>query len=463
MTWLVGPAETRPRVGGTGVEGWKQRVKGMWSGLLNVPLADAEDARRRKLLNILLIGVEAVAVLTVLAIGVASLVGVAGTRDDVMAFYLGAVAVLTGAAVIFAVNRYGAGWLASWLFLLLLTGAIAVSDRPQEIAEGRGLFLFTVPIIMASVLLPPYTVFVMTALCSIVVSFVGLGVQIVPNVGAFAGFFVIALVSWLSARSLNRALEDLRAINRELDQRVVERTRELEEAQEQLVRKEKLATLGQLAGGVGHELRNPLGAIKNAVYFLDMVLEVPDPDVQETLGILAREVSTSERIISSLLDYARVRSPVRRQVNLNDLLQETVSRMDVPDDVEIVFRLDDALPFVVADPEQLVQVFGNIILNGCQAMPAGGQLVIGSRSGDSRWVEVSVTDTGVGISEDGLSKLFEPLFTTKAKGIGLGLPIVKGLVEGHQGVIDVESEVGKGSTFTVRLPRSAGPAEGDNP
>ena len=430
-----------------------------WSNLLNVPLADAEDARRRRLLNILLVGVGAISALGVLAIGIASLLGVAGTREDIMAFYLGAGALLLGVGAIYAINRKGPGWLAGWLFVLLLTGAIAMSDRPQEIAEGRGLFLFTVPIIMSSVLLHPFTTFGMAALCSAVISLVGLSVQVVPNVGAIAGFFVIALVSWLSARSLSRALEDLRAINRELDQRVIERTRELEEAQDQLVRTEKLATLGQLAGGVGHELRNPLGAIKNAVYFLNMVLDDPDPDTKETLGILSREVTTSERIISSLLDYARVRSPMRRQVNLNELVRETVTRIAVPENVEIAFHLGESLPPVVADPDQLVQVFSNIILNGCQAMPDGGELVIQSTGDNSRWVEVSVADAGVGISEDVLSKLFEPLFTTKAKGIGLGLPIVKGLVEGHEGVIEVKSQLGVGSTFTVRLPRSAGSAE----
>jgi signal transduction histidine kinase len=281
-------------------------------------------------------------------------------------------------------------------------------------------------------------------------------VQIVPNVGALAGFFVIAFVSWLSARSLNHALEDLRAINRELDQRVADRTRELEEAQDQLVRKEKLATLGQLAGGVGHELRNPLGAIKNATYFLNMVMDEPEPEVQETLDILTREVSASEKIISSLLDYARVRPPVRRRVDINDLVQETLSRIPMPENVDVVLQLDESLPYVLADPDQLVQVFSNVITNGCQAMPEGGELVVDSAALDSRWVVVSVTDAGTGIPEENRAKLFEPLFTTKAKGIGLGLPIVKALVEGHGGVIEVESEVGKGTTFAMRLPRPEG-------
>jgi signal transduction histidine kinase len=208
---------------------------------------------------------------------------------------------------------------------------------------------------------------------------------------------------------------------------------------------------------VGHELRNPLGAIKNAIYFLNMVLEEPEPEVKETLEILQKEVATSERIISSLLDFARAKPPARRKVDLNHVIKEALSRTAVPENVEVVSQLDETLPIILADPDQLGQVFGNIILNAVQAMPEGGQLVVktsevSEKLPKSEWVAVSFADTGVGISEENLDKLFEPLFTTKAKGVGLGLAVVKSLVEGHGGNIKVQSEVGKGSTFTVRLP-----------
>jgi signal transduction histidine kinase len=234
----------------------------------------------------------------------------------------------------------------------------------------------------------------------------------------------------------------------------------LREAQERLIRQEKLAVLGQLAGGVGHELRNPLGAIKNAAYFLNMALaeREPEPEVKETLEILKKEIGTSERIISSLLDFARPKPPVRRKVNVNELVREALSRAapDAPR-VVVVSQLEEGLPTILADPDQLAQVFGNIIRNGIQAMPQGGQLVVksecrGDPGGRPEWVAVSFTDTGVGISEENLNKIFEPLFTTKAKGIGLGLAVTKTLVEGHGGSIKVESEEGKGSTFVVRLP-----------
>jgi len=232
--------------------------------------------------------------------------------------------------------------------------------------------------------------------------------------------------------------------------------RQILATQEQLVRHEKLVTLGQLAGGVGHELRNPLGAIKNAAYFLNMALEEPEPEVKEMLDVLEREVATSERIISSLLEFARPKPPTQRKVNVNDVLQEALSRITVPENIEVISQPDKSLPKILADPDQLAQVFANIILNGIQAMPKGGRLMVKSEIPSAGWVAISVTDTGAGIPEENLGKLFEPLFTTKAKGIGLGLAFTSTLVEGNGGTIEVQSEVGKGSTFTVKLPIGGG-------
>ena len=273
-----------------------------------------------------------------------------------------------------------------------------------------------------------------------------------------------------------RAGEALQEYSERLEEMVEERTQALRDAQEQLVRQERLAVLGQLAGSLGHELRNPLGGVKNVAYFLNMVLEEPDPEVKESLEILEKEVGTCDWIISSLLDFARVKSPARRKADINDILQTALSRIAVPENVKVVTQLDESLPIILADPDQLAQVFGNIILNGIQAMSPlaptehpprvrggqeGGRLIVktevsgtGDPPGRPKWVTVSFTDTGVGIPQENLEKIFEPLFTTKAKGIGLGLALVKTLVEGHEGTIEVKSQVGKGSTFTVKLPVS---------
>ncbi len=233
---------------------------------------------------------------------------------------------------------------------------------------------------------------------------------------------------------------------------IVKDITELKEMREKLVRSEKLVVLGQLAGGVGHELRNPLGAIKNAAYFLNMALKRPEPEVKETLEILDKEVATSERIVSSLLDFARPKPPTRRKMDINEVVQEVLSGAKVPDNVKVVRQLDESLVAILADPDQLGQVFSNIIRNGIQAMPEGGQLAVKSEVFRPGWVAVSITDTGVGIPPKEQQKVFEPLFTTKAKGIGLGLAVTSILVEGHGGTIEVQSKVGKGSTFTVRLP-----------
>jgi signal transduction histidine kinase len=270
--------------------------------------------------------------------------------------------------------------------------------------------------------------------------------------GGGAALVLILLGALGSLRITSPILRRLRERSEQLEKRVEDRTRELQAAQEQLVRHEKLAVLGELAGGVGHELRNPLGAISNAVYFLNMALEKPEPDVKEMLEVLKKEVGTAERIINSLLEFARPRTPTRHTVNIDEVLQEALSRSAIPKNVEVVSQPAEALPSILADPDQLGQIFSNLILNAIQAMPEGGRLVIKSEVPSPEWVAISFTDTGVGIPEENLGKLFEPLFTTRARGIGLGMAVVKGLVEAHEGTIEVQSEVGEGTTFTVRLP-----------
>ena len=224
------------------------------------------------------------------------------------------------------------------------------------------------------------------------------------------------------------------------------------EMQERLVRQEKLALLGQLAGGLGHELRNPLGVIKNAAYFLNMALEKPDPQVKESLEIMEREVDNSERIISSLLDFASTKPPLRHNVDIDQVLGKVLTGLKIPGNIEVKSQFAENTPFFPGDPDQLSQVFGNIILNAVQAMPEGGLLMIESETREPGWVTVSIADTGVGIPGENIEKIFEPLFTTKAKGIGLGMAISKTFVESHGGSIEVQSKPGKGTTFTVKLP-----------
>ncbi len=199
------------------------------SQLLDVPSRDPDDARRRKLLNILLLGI---AVLTLAELMVTAFFRITGveSQEHVTMLYRAGLGILFGIVVTFVINRYWSGWLASSIFLLLLTVLVTFIDEPQEVANGRSLVAFVIPIVVASVLLRPYASFVAAAVCSLVIAAIALSVQIVPNPFAMIVFFGIALVSWLSARSLERALRDLRVLNLGLDQRVRDRTQELAEA-----------------------------------------------------------------------------------------------------------------------------------------------------------------------------------------------------------------------------------------
>jgi signal transduction histidine kinase len=213
---------------------------------------------------------------------------------------------------------------------------------------------------------------------------------------------------------------------------------------------------------MAHELNNPLGGIKNAAYLLGMVLEQREPEVAEALEIVEREVATCARIVGSLLAFTRTSLPFRRQVDLNEVIREALARAAVPERIAVLCQLDGSLPPVPADRDQIGQAFDNVLCNAIQAMSPpygvqeGGQLTVESRATDTGCVVVSIADTGVGIPEEDLERIFQPLYTTKAKGIGLGLALAKRLVEGHGGSIEVDSQEGVGSIFTVRLPIEQG-------
>jgi len=260
-----------------------------------------------------------------------------------------------------------------------------------------------------------------------------------------------------------QAEEELRRYRDQLEDLVAERTRKLRDAQEQLVRHERLAVLGQLAGGLGHELRGPLGSMKSAAYLLRMAIAQPDPDVEIALSILEKQVDTSQHIIDSLLGFARDKTPRRREVYINEVVAQAVSSLEVLENVMVIRDLDEGAPVIQADPDQLVLVFLNLVRNAVRAMPDGGRLTVTTRvvseeppgaeeTGRPGWIAVSVADTGVGIPRENLEKIFEPLFTTHPRGIGLGLALVKMLVEGHGGQVRVESSPGQGTVFTVILP-----------
>ena len=262
------------------------------------------------------------------------------------------------------------------------------------------------------------------------------------------------------AASFNSMAAQVEDGRRDLEQRVAERTTELRGAlerlslaQQEVVRSEKLAFLGQLAGGVGHELRNPLGVMTNAVHYLGLVLQNAPATVVEYLGILRTQIGLAERIVGDLLDSARVKAPQREAVAARDLFSDQLKRIAIHPGITVDVDVPADIPPLYVDRIQLGQVLLNLISNGTQAIgESKGTLTLRARANGDRMATMEVQDTGGGIGPEDLPHIFEPLFTTKARGLGLGLSVARSLVVVNGGELTVESEKGRGSTFTVRVP-----------
>ncbi len=233
-------------------------------------------------------------------------------------------------------------------------------------------------------------------------------------------------------------------------------SRQLQETQSQLIQSEKLASMGQLAAGIAHEINNPLGTI---LLYSHILLEKlpPDDDRARRLRLIAEEAGRCREIVAGLLNFARQTKLVTQLTDLNALLAEDLdllAQQPAFAGIEIRTDWDPALPLVEVDPVQLKDVFRNLFVNAAEAMRDGGRLTVSTRLLSEGRVEVKVEDTGCGIARSDLDKVFQPFFTTKqvGEGTGLGLAIAYGIVKMHHGQIDVASEVGVGTTFTVVLP-----------
>ena len=268
------------------------------------------------------------------------------------------------------------------------------------------------------------------------------------------------------ADNLNEENSQLEQANRNLEMRVFERTEELEqasaqllEAQKQLIGTEKMAAIGELSAGVAHDLRNPLGAIRNGVYFLKTRLVKSDrllteSRVAESLSIMDDCVTQCDKIIGDLLFFTRISPPAYSAVDLKGALETAVWGMGTLEGMTLVKEFGDEDVVFQADHDQLVRVFSNLAVNAQEAMEQGGVLTIGVKKGESS-VEVTFTDTGTGMSPEELEKLSDPLYTTKIQGTGLGLAVCQQIVSKHNGSLEVFSQVGVGTTFTVKLPLKA--------
>jgi signal transduction histidine kinase len=226
---------------------------------------------------------------------------------------------------------------------------------------------------------------------------------------------------------------------------------DLEQAQAQMVRQEKLAAMGQLASTVGHELRNPLAVIMNVLYLLEATAGAGASEAMHRhLATARRETSAAALIVSDLLDYAAGRAPMSAPVQLAELVAEALSVVPPPAGVAVVQDIEPGT-VINADRDQIRQVLLNLITNGYDAMPDGGMLDVSARSSGNS-AQITVTDTGMGMDEETKARIFTPFYTSKSRGIGLGLAVTKRVIDAHGGTISVQSAPSAGTAFTVTVP-----------
>lgn len=269
-----------------------------------------------------------------------------------------------------------------------------------------------------------------------------------PNYHLFVG--IVRDIS-----ELKQAEAELAQLNQELEQRVARRTAQLEQAQATLIQREKLATLGEIAGGMAHEVRNPLNALKTSAYYLQHAPNLTDEKAREHLERISRQVSLIDSVVTALTDVARLPDPHLRRTSIQHAVHECLAQTDIPQSVQVLVELPAELPCVLADENQIPIALRNLIQNAIESMNGiGGTLRIAADllKTSPPMVAVSISDTGRGIPAALLNRITEPLYSTKPNGMGLGLTITRAIVHKNGGELQIASELGCGSTFTFQLP-----------
>jgi len=286
-----------------------------------------------------------------------------------------------------------------------------------------------------------------------------IAVRRTDELGELGGSFNAMTASLLQARA------DLQRLNERLEQQVEERTSALRDAQAQLIQSEKMSSLGKLAASVAHEINNPLAGILTYAKLLvrmheegEMSEKARESSVRN-LRLVQRETERCSAIVRNLLDFARQRPPSLKEIDVSAVVEEALTLLShrlMMQSVSVEKHLPP-MPLVMADFGQMRQAMVNIALNACEAMVKGGSLTVTATARD-RFVEIVFRDTGPGIPPEHLSRILDPFFTTKEKGTGLGLSVVYGIIERHNGKLDIRSHVGEGTTVIIQLPVSAGAA-----
>ena len=262
-------------------------------------------------------------------------------------------------------------------------------------------------------------------------------------------------VVWRDITERKQAESELERYREHLEKLVKERTLELEKVHVELVRKERLAALGELIATVSHEIRNPLGTIRNAVYSIGEAIDKKKMDVvNRALKLAESNITRCNRIINELLDYTRKREIKLERTEIDSWLNGVLDEQEFPEDIECVRELHSGIVLLI-DRENIRRAVNNVITNAIQALQEedsrGNRITVESvKTGE--WLELRFIDTGPGIPDEIKKKIFEPLFSTRSFGVGLGVPIIKNIMEEHQGEVKFQSEVDKGTIVTLTLP-----------
>jgi signal transduction histidine kinase len=461
-------------------------MKGLLA-LIDVPLENPDEQRRARLLNIMLVGFTLLTLIAIVLVSGLIVARVPGWQDLTSAL-VSMLLFLVGIAVVFSLNRTGRVMLSSIVFIFILIVALTFANVA---AMGRGdtLFYFVIPVLIASFLIRPYAGFVVAGVTSIVFIAMAILLNLEPEffIGTIS-MLAIALIAWLAARNLESTLLEVRIINQELDQRVIARTRELagvnlrledqarelaqanlqleRQARELFDANERLKSLDRLkskfVSDVTHELRTP---VSNLTIYLEM-LEHGNPEKKDRyMAVLQEETDRLSQLVTDVLNLSRMEMGTTRVefawIDLNQVATEVVLANQLRAEArgfEIIFEPTKGLPLVWGDRNQLKMAISNLVGNAIN-YTSNGWIKVGTYLDHKQdRVILFVQDTGMGIDQDDIPHVFDRFYRgqqasqSTIPGTGLGLSITKEILNLHYGGVDVKSELGKGSTFTVHIP-----------